>query len=125
MWFTVASRGTGFCRFCSLPVFSIVLLFVFIYPHSFVSNLYKCTFPVTCCLCLSSVKSARVLSKNNRVVDEFVVMKTETKTAVSENEWLFIKEKIIAKLKRRSALNTPDGDPQLLEQASRLLLSLS
>lgn len=67
------------------------------------------------------MKSARVLSKNSRVVDEFVVMKTETKTAVSENEWLFIKEKIIAKLKRRSALNTSDGDPQLLEQASHLL----
>lgn len=67
------------------------------------------------------MKSARVLSKNNRVVDEFVVMKTETKAAISENEWLSIKEKIIAKLKRRSALNTNDGDPQLLEQASRLL----
>lgn len=67
------------------------------------------------------MKSARVLSKNSRVVDEFVVMKTETKTAVSEDEWPFIEEKITAKLKRRSALNTPHGDPQLLEQASHVL----
>lgn len=59
-----------------------------------------------------------MLTKENRVVDVFIVSDAETKTAIPEDRWADIKEKIFAKLKRRNVLNTATGDPKLAEQVS-------
>jgi UTP:GlnB (protein PII) uridylyltransferase len=67
---------------------------------------------------LNSVQSAQVLTKNNRVVDVFIVSDAEKKTTIPEDRWPDIKEKIFSKLKRRNVLNTATGDPKLAELVS-------
>ena len=67
---------------------------------------------------LNSVQSAQVLTKHDRVVDVFIVSDAETRSAIPEDRWPDIKEKIFAKLKRRNVLNTATGDPKLAEQVS-------
>jgi len=72
---------------------------------------------------LYSVQSAQLLTKNNRVVDIFIVSDAETRAAIPEDRWPDIKEKIFAKLKRRNVLNAATGDPKLVEQVIKLLYS--
>lgn len=56
-----------------------------------------------------------MLTKNNRIVDQFIVSDAETRAAIPEERWSDVKEKIFAKLKRRNVLNTASGDPTLVE----------
>ncbi|KAG0630638.1 hypothetical protein M758_1G193600 [Ceratodon purpureus] len=72
-----------------------------------------------------SVQSAQVLTKHDRVVDVFIVSDAETRSAIPEDRWPDIKEKIFAKLKRRNVLNTATGDPKLAEQVAFLTQTLN
>lgn len=67
---------------------------------------------------MSSVQSAQLLSQSNRILDVFLVSDAETKTAISEERWPGVKEKILAKLTRRKVLNSAVNDPKLVEQVS-------
>lgn len=66
-----------------------------------------------------SVESARLQSQNNRILDIFLVSDMESNTAIPENKWPFVKDRILAKLKRRKIVNTSHDDPKLVEQVHK------
>jgi hypothetical protein len=67
----------------------------------------------------SSVESARLQSQNNRILDIFLVSDMESNTAIPENKWPYVKDRILAKLKRRKIVNTSHDDPKLVEQVHK------
>jgi len=71
-----------------------------------------------------SVESARLQSQNNRILDIFLVSDMESNTAIPENRWPYVKDRILAKLKRRKIVNTSHDDPKLVEQVTFLISTL-
>jgi hypothetical protein len=43
----------------------------------------------------------------------------ESNTAIPENKWPYVKDRILAKLKRRKIVNTSHDDPKLVEQVHK------
>jgi hypothetical protein len=70
------------------------------------------------------VESARLQSQNNRILDIFLVSDMESNTAIPENKWPYVKDRILAKLKRRKIVNTSHDDPKLVEQVTFLISTL-
>ncbi|CAM6091089.1 unnamed protein product [Calypogeia fissa] len=71
-----------------------------------------------------SVKSAKVLTRNDRVLDVFTVVDSETKAALNDDQWFRVKEKVLTKLKRRRSIQAARTDPLLLDQVSFLCSAL-
>lgn len=65
---------------------------------------------------MSSVQSAKVLTRNDRVLDVFTVVDSETKAAILDEQWVEVKAKVLAKLKRRRSVHAASADPLLMDQ---------